>query len=193
MNLFFSDYLIFFISIFLWTLFIFLWTDKVYRFYFWVIFWFLLFLAFNLEIKILELEGNFRVSFWEDFLLQNKDFILSFFSSFIPIFWLLFIVFSKPSKNSIVFSVLFWLFLPIFLLWIFNYILNNSALKLEFLEDILSSFENSFIFEMFDKSPYLIFLLLFFVIFWRTFFTLIFWIIWAFLACLKKKKEEGED
>ena len=177
----FSDILIILIAIISAVIFNFLGTEKLYRFYFWIIMWFLLFLVFNLQIKLFEVSGWISW-WWENFLVNNKDFVLWFFSLMIPIFWWLFTFLHSDLKSNRLFSLLFWFFLPLFVLWIFWYILINSAVNMEFLKNIFSIFSNSYIFDILQKTPKLIFWLLIIIIFWK----FIFRIIIAFLAYISK-------
>jgi len=177
----FSDILIIIIAVITAVIFNFLGTEKLYRFYFWIIMWFLLFLVFNLQIKLFEISGWISW-WWENFLVNNKDFVLWFFSLMIPIFWWLFTFLHSDLKSNRLFSLLFWFFLPLFVLWIFWYILINSAVNMEFLKNIFSIFSNSYIFDILQKTPKLIFWLLIIIIFWK----FIFRIIIAFLAYISK-------
>jgi len=175
----FSDILIIIIAIFSAFIFNYLWTEKLYRFYFWIIMWFLLFLVFNLQIKLFEL-GWWINWWWSNFLVNNKDFVLGFFSLMIPIFWLLFTTMNSDLKSNKVFSLLFWFFLPLFILWIFAYVLLNSAVSLDFLKNIFWFFKNSSIFNSLQDSPKIIFWLLLIIIFWRYIFIIIIALLWYF-------------
>jgi len=175
----FSDILLILIAIISSGIFYFLWTEKLYRFYFGIIMWFLLFLVFNLQIKLFEL-GWWVTGWWSNFLVNNKDFILWFFSLLIPIFWWLFAFMDSDLKSNKVFSLLFWFFLPLFLLWIFAYILLNSAVNLDFLKSIFWIFKDSSIFNFLQDSPKIIFWLLLIIIFWRYIFIIIIALLWYF-------------
>jgi len=177
----FSDILIVIIAVITAIIFNFLWTEKLYRFYFWIIMWFLLFLVFNLQIKLFEVSGWISW-WWEDFLVNNKNFVLWFFSLMIPLFWILFTALHSDLKSNRVFSLLFWFFLPLFVLWIFWYVLINSAVNLDFLKNIFSIFNSSIIFSFLQHSPKIIFWLILLIIFWKY----IFKIIIAFLAYISK-------
>ncbi len=194
----FSDILIVIIWIISSLLFYFFGTEKLYRFYFWIIMWFLLFLVFNLQIKLFELWGWISW-WWENFLVTNKNFVLGFFSMMIPIFWILFTSMHSDLKSNKLFSLLFWFFLPLFILWIFWYILLNSAVSLDFLKNIFSIFNTSSIFNFLQNSPKIIFWLLLIIIFWKYIFRIILTFL-KYLALLildeikdlnwEKKKEE---
>jgi len=177
----FLDILIIVIAILSSAIFYFLWTEKLYRFYFGIIMWFLLFLVFNFQIKLFEISG-WTKWWWEEFLVWNKDFVLGFFSLMIPIFWWLFAFLHSDLKSNRVFNILFWFLLPLFLLWIFWYITLNSAVKLDFLANIFWLFNKSYIFSFLQHSPKIIFWLILLIIFWKY----IFKIIIAFLYYLAK-------
>jgi hypothetical protein len=168
----FSDILLIIIAIFSALIFNFLGTEKLYRFYFGIIMWFLLFLVFNLQVQLFEISWEIDNG-WKNFLVWNKDFVLWFFSLMIPIFWALFAFINSDIKSNKLFSLLFWFFLPLFLVWIFGYILMNSAVSLDFLKSIFWFFNNSSIFNFLQKTPVLIFWLLLLIIFWRYLFAII--------------------
>ena len=169
----FSDFIIIWVCIVSAWLFSFLWTDRLYRFYFWLIMWFLLFLVFNLQIKVVQLSWWLNLSWWENFLIANKSNLLGFFSFMIPVFWFLFAFIDSEVKSNKVFSLLFGFLLPTFLLWILWYALTHSAVDLWMLESILSTFKESKIFDMLQKAPKLIFGLLLIIIFWKYIFAII--------------------
>lgn len=168
----FSDILLIIIAIFSALIFNFLGTEKLYKFYFGIIMWFLLFLVFNLQVQLFELWGWINW-WWKEFLVWNKNFVLWFFSLMIPVFWLLFSFINSDIKSNKLFSLLFWFFLPLFILWIFAYILLNSAVSLDFLNSIFNWFNNSLIFNFLQKTPVLIFGLLLLILFWRYLFAII--------------------
>ena len=177
----FSDILIWIIAILSAWIFSYLGTEKLYRFYFGIIMWFLLFLVFNLQVKLFEVSGWINW-WWEDFLVWNKNVVLGFFSIMIPIFWGLFAFLDWDLKSNKLFSLLFWFFLPLFLLGLFWYILLNSAIDLIFLNSIFSFFKNSYIFDLLQKAPKIIFGLLIIIIFWKFLFKIII----AFLYYISK-------
>ena len=168
----FSDILLIIIAIFSALIFNFLGTEKLYKFYFGIIMWFLLFLVFNLQVQLFELWGWINW-WWKEFLVWNKNFVLWLFSLMIPVFWLLFSFINSDIKSNKLFSLLFWFFLPLFILWIFAYILLNSAVSLDFLNSIFNWFNNSLIFNFLQKTPVLIFGLLLLILFWRYLFAII--------------------
>jgi len=177
----FSDILIIVIWFCSSIIFFYLWTEKLYRFYFGIIMWFLLFLVFNLQVKLFEISGWINW-WWEEFIVWNKEFVLGLFSAMIPVFWLLFAFLDWDLKSNKLFSLLFWFFLPLFLLWLFWYVLLNSAIDLNFLNSIFSFFKNSYIFDLLQKAPKIIFGLLIIIIFWKFLFKIII----AFLYYISK-------
>ncbi len=188
------------ISIILWWLtvgaiFHYLGTDRLYRFYFGLIMWFLLFLVFNLQVKLVQLSGWIEMSGWQSLLVQNKKMILTFFAMMIPIFWFLFAFLDWEVKSNKVFSLLFGSFLPLFLLWILWYVFSHSSINLDFLEKGLSFFDNSFLFDIFHKAPKLIFSILLIIIFWKYIFAMILSFLWyiARLIAVEIRELKWED
>ncbi|MCD5380607.1 hypothetical protein LR004_01655 [Candidatus Gracilibacteria bacterium] len=169
----FSDLIIIGICIVSAGLFSFLGTDRLYRFYFGLIMGFLLFLVFNLQIKLVQLGGGIDISGWQHFLVSKKDGILSFFSFMIPIFGFLFAFIDSEIKSNKVFSILFGSLLPAFLLGILGYTLSTSSVELGMLDSMLSIFKDSKIFDILQKAPKLIFGLLLIIIFWKYIFAII--------------------
>lgn len=169
-----ADFLIIAIWIVTAWLFVYFWTDRLYRFYFGLIIWFLLFSVFNLQIKLVELQWkSFLTSWWENFLVVNKEVVLWFFAIMVPVFGFLFMFINSEVKRNKLFSWLFWFLLPAFLLGIFAYIMINSAIELSFLKDMLAYFKDSYIFDILKKAPKLIFGLLLIIIFWKYIFAII--------------------
>lgn len=155
-------------------IFSYLWTEKLYRFYFGIILWFLLFLVFNLQIKLASGALDIDVlSGWDRFLLAYKETLLGFWAIMIPIFWFLFAFIDSELKSNKLFSILFGFFLPLFILGIFGYILLHSSVELGILKEILWVFGDSKIFETLQKAPKLIFGLLLIIIFWKYIFAMI--------------------
>lgn len=160
----------------------FLWADKLFKFYFWAIIGFLLFLVFNSEVWLVQILKIWPepLDNWQNFLAKNGRFVLSFFACMIPLFWLFFALNKDiylSVKKSFLQSILFWIFLPFFILWCFVYALKNSALELGFLKDLLSFFDGSFIKTFFEVSPYVIFYILLFILFYKMIFTFCIWLL----------------
>lgn len=183
------DYFILVISLLSWLFFIFLWLEKLHRFYFGVIIWFILFIIVNLHIKLLDIPTTVLKNIIipeSSFLLSNKSFILSFLTFLIPVFWFVlllsdFISF-KVSDNKLA-SFLFWLFFPFFFISILVYVFFNSAVSIGFIKDFFGTFSDSVLMNYFMDNSYLALYLLFFVIFFR----LLFWVIISFLIYFSKQ------
>jgi hypothetical protein len=177
----FSDILLIIVWVFSAVIFTYLGTERLYRFYFGIIMWFLIFLVFNLQVKLFEVSGWLNWS-WEELLVSNKEMILWFFSVMIPIFWALFTFLDWDLKSNKLFSLLFWFFLPLFILWIFWYVLINSSIEINFLKNFFLFFDTSYIFNILQKAPKLIFWLIIIIIFWKFIFSIII----IFLAYISK-------
>lgn len=185
-------------------------NDKIYKIYFWIIIGFLLFQISNLEIKNLLLIPKWEgLDTYEDFLIENKDFVLSFFTCMIPFFWLSFILsnsFSVKIKSNLAENLIFWFIFPFFFFWIFIFILQKSAVELVFLKDILWFFSSSYTYKLLSKNIHFISIFLLFFLFYRliiTFVLAFFWFIihsfwvkvlekfWGKWAHEEKEDEEG--
>lgn len=174
-------------------LFLFLGTDKLYKFYIGLIIWFLLYLVFNCKIALLEYWDPEKFSAFENFLMSNKDFVLSLLTGLIPLLWFLFWVFSNPLKNNRLFSFLLWLLAPIFWLGLLAYIGNSSVIELWFLKDFLNYLQNSSIVNFFKNNSHYIFYLLLFLLFWRFIFLILFAILEAFFRWLFSRENIDDD
>ncbi|USN58801.1 MAG: hypothetical protein H6767_01565 [Candidatus Peribacteria bacterium] len=104
---------------------------------------------------------------WQDFLLKNQDFVLTFSSVMIPVFGFFFALQPRESVDNKVISLVFGMIIPIFLVGIFSFIFTNMVVEMQYLKDILSFFTGSSIYEFFLESPRYVLYLLFFIIFWR--------------------------
>jgi hypothetical protein len=184
-----KDYIFFIIAVIsAWT-FAVVNNDKIYKIYFWIIVGFLLFQISNLEIKnILLTQNGLKLDNYQDFLLTNKDFVLSFFTCMIPVFWFSFVLsnsFSLKIKSSIGENLIFWFLFPFFFLWIFIFIFKNSALELVFLKDMLSPFTSSYIYNLLFKNLHYVSIFILFFIFYRliiTFVMAFFWFVIHFFG-----------
>ncbi len=166
----FIDYMLTLLFVWIWSLFIVIWADKLYKIYFGVIIWFLIFLTLNAQIENLEIIYSEILWPFQSFLVKNKETVLWTITCFIPIFWV-FAALNQSvdlkQKPRIATIIITWTFLPIVILWIFAYISVNSYARLEFLSDILSIFSNSYIFHLLKENNYLVFLTIIFLIFYK--------------------------
>lgn len=169
----FSDYVIILVCVAFGALFILFSTDKVYKFYLWLIFWFLVFLVVNLYIKVLILSWISNSISDVSFFAKNKDFVLALSASMIPIFWLFSVFNENEASNKPILSFSFGLFIPIFLISAFSFILVNSSIRLEFLSWIMSIFKGSTIYLFFKHNTKYIFYFIVFILFWRFIITLL--------------------
>lgn len=183
------DYFILVISLLSGLFFIFLWLEKLHRFYFGIIVWFILFIILNQHIKLIEIPNTIIKNIivpdnW--FLVSNKSFILSFLTFFIPIFWFIFLLSEfisfKVSDNKLA-SFLFGLFFPFFFISILVYIFFNSVIEISFIKDFFIFSKDSVLINYFkDNSIYALYFL-FFLIFFRIWF----WIVVSFLLYISKQ------
>ncbi len=178
------DYFFIVFSLFTWWLFVLIWIEKLYKFYFWIILAFFLFIITNLHIKVLWSSNIWTIEFKDtSFLLKNKSFILSFLTTMIPFLWIFmystdFISFKVVNNRW--FSFIIWWILPFFILSIFVYIWVNSVVPISFLVDLFKWFENTFFFDFFSVRSYFAIYFLFFVLFFRIGIFIFVWL-WVYV------------
>lgn len=165
------DYLLLVFGAIFAALFTFVWWDKIYKCYFWIIIGFLLFQLVNQEITILTINSSGKILSWyENFLQKNSDFMLTSFTLLIPLLWIFFTINSSIEihvRGNIFWYVAFWFLLPFLILWISAYILVNAAFHLIFLQDILKPLSSSFFYSFFHWHLHYVFLFIFFFLFYR--------------------------
>ena len=174
-----QDIWIIWVSLCIGILFAMFFADKLFKFYLGIIVWFLLFIAFNCQIDVLENLYGRELTWFQDFLVKNKQGILRTLSILIPILWVLFAL--NPFKKwSFLPSLILGSMMPPFLLWVLWYVMNNSLVDLPILESILSLLDNSFLLDFLKHNSQYIFLALLFLLFYKYIFALL----WAFLLWL---------
>ncbi len=172
------DFILILFFTWFWTLFVVIWAEKLYKIYFGVIIWFLIFLVLNAQIENLEnlseIYYNDLTSF-QSFLVENKEIVLWTITCFIPIFWVFTALndsIALKQKPRISTTILTWAFLPVVLLWIMAYIKSNAYVKLEFVSDILSVFDGSYIYNLLEENNFLVFIFIIALIFYKVFVSL---------------------
>jgi hypothetical protein len=159
-------------------------SDSLYKLFLWLIIWFLMYLVVAGQVELVNLLSPSQYDGYQNFLANNSTFTLTFFLLFVPILWIFFMLNSRLSfstRPKSISQLLLGLLLPIFLIGMIAYlaegsILSNSAMW----QAVFSFLENSWIYNVFKKLPWGIFLLLAFVIFYKSIFLLI----WAFFVWL---------
>lgn len=190
----FSDYIIFFSWIWVWIIFLFIETSKIYKMFFWMIFWFLIFLVINYKIKLLEISIPINLSAGESILINNKEFFiyLSIFS--IPFIWVLNMVSWKEEKDSPIISSIFWLLLPIFFIWVFAFIKSSSTIDIWFIDFIENSLYDSSIYNFFRDNLSIFIYLLFVILAWKILLNIIIrFLDWIKREYFTKKEEEIKE
>ena len=166
-------------SILVWLAFALFFADKLFKFYIGIILWFLLFIAFNCQIDVLENLYGRELNGWQSFLIKYKDIILNVLGLLVPALWILFAL--NPFKKWGFYSTLFmWGLLPLFLLWALWYIAANSVVDIPLLDSVLDLLKNSALLAFLRDNSQYIFLALLFLIFYKAIFALL----WAFALWL---------
>ncbi len=159
-------------------------SDSLYKLFLWLIIGFLMYLVVAGQVEVVNLLSPSQYDGYQNFLANNSTFTLTFFLLFVPILWIFFMLNTRLSfrtRPKSISQLLLGLLLPIFLIGMIAYlaegsILSNSAMW----QAVFSFLENSWIYNVFKKLPWGIFLLLAFVIFYKSIFLLI----WAFFVWL---------
>ena len=166
-------------SILIWFAFALFFADKLFKFYIGIIIGFLLFIAFNCQIDVLENLYGRELSGWQNFLVKNKDIILNVLWLLVPVLWILFAL--NPFKKWGFFpSLLLGSMLPLFLLGALWYIAANSVVDIPLLDSVLDLLKNSSLLAFLRDNSHYIFLALLFLIFYKAIFALL----WAFALWL---------
>ncbi len=166
-------------SILVWLVFALFFADKLFKFYIGIILWFLLFIAFNCQIDVLENLYGRELNSWQNFLVKYKDMILNVLGLLVPVLWILFAL--NPFKKWGFYStLLMWWLLPLFLLGALWYIAANSVADIPLLDSVLDLLKNSALLTFLRDNSHYIFLALLFLIFYKAIFALL-WAFWLWL------------
>lgn len=160
------------------------WSDSLYKLFLGLIIGFLMYLVVATQVEITNYLSPAEYDSYELFLANNATFILTLLLFFVPILWIFFMLNSRLSfetRSKSVSQLLLWLLLPIFLIGMIAYLAEGSILSQSAMWQAVFQFlEWSWIYRVFTALPWGIFLLLAFVIFYKSIFLLI----WAFLIWL---------
>lgn len=194
------DYIILASSLVIALAFMLLWVHRVFNFYVWVIVWFLVFLALNIEIKLLLVSEMSKLSWVELTIFNAKENFLSWSIFIIPVLWVLFSVFTPKSKKSFLVSALFWFLIPFFFVGLMAFIWKTSSVKISFINYVSNIFIDSRIFDFFFENITLFFIFTTFLLFWKFFYYIwkifLYFLIWAsksFTNWLLKTRKKQEN
>jgi hypothetical protein len=159
------------IGAFLW------WSDSLYKLFLGLIIWFLTYLVISYQVEITTYSSPALLDWYQSFLAQHSIGVLTLALMAIPILWLVFMfhprlmIETKPKSIS---QLLLWLLLPIFLIGILSLLENSSILSDSVAWwKVFDFFSGSWLYNIFQKLPWGIFLLLWFLIFYKSIFLLI--------------------
>jgi hypothetical protein len=152
-------------------------SDSLYKLFLGLIIWFLMYLvvAGQVEITLMTLP---RLHDWyQNFLLHYATWVLTTLLVLVPILGIFFmlnprIIFVTRKKS--ISQLLLWLLLPIFLIGILAYLADTSILS-ESLpwQRVFEFLESSGLYQIFKRLPWVIFLLVGFLVFYKSLFLLI--------------------
>ena len=161
-------------------------VQRIFNFYIWIILGFFIFLSLYLELEILTYTPiDDSMSNILKQLYDNKEFYLTLATISIPIYWIVFFLFTSKGDRSMTISSIFWFLLPFLLVWILAFVWRVVDINF-FVNNIISNvFIDSKIFDFFSNNLTLFFVLVFFLIFWKLFY-LTGKILWYFIIWFSK-------
>lgn len=159
-------------------------SDSLYKLFLGLIIGFLMYLVLAGQVEITRYLSPSEYDWYQVFLAENATWLLTLLLLFVPILGLFFMLNSRlsfASKPKSVSQLLLWLLLPIFLIGMISYLAEGSILSESVMwQKVFSFLEGSGIYNIFRKLPWGIFLLLLFLVFYKSLFLIIF----AFFAWL---------
>ena len=162
-------------------------SDSLYKLFLGLIIGFLSYLVISYQIELSTYQSPAMLDGYERFIREHSVGILSLALLNIPAMGLFFMFhprISILSRSRSISNILLWLLLPIFLIGILSFLSSNSLLSDSLAwNKIFDFFASSMLYEVFQKLPWGIFLLLWFLIFYKSIFLLV----WAFLLWLWKE------
>lgn len=153
------------------------WSDSLYKLFLGLIIGFLMYLVVAGQIEITYFLSPSQYDGYQIFLADNATWILSLMLFFIPILWIVFMLNSRLSfatQSRSISQLLLWLLLPIFLIWMISYLAEGSILSESAMwQQVFNFLESSGIYNIFRALPWWIFLILGFIIFYKSIFLLL--------------------
>ncbi len=151
-------------------------SDALYKLFLWLLIGFLAYLLVAEQVEVTKFLSPADMNGYQRFLWEHATGILTMMLLMVP-FLGIFFMFNKRLSFDVhkhnPSSILLWLLLPIFLIGILAYLASNSILsENDTWWKIFSVFEHSVIFQFFEKSPWIIFLVLGFLICYKSIFLL---------------------
>lgn len=159
-------------------------SDSLYKLFLGLIIWFLMYLVVAWQVELTTHLSPANYDKYQEFLANNATFILTLLLFLVPILGIFFMLNSRlsfASRPKSISQLLLWLLLPIFLIGMISYLAEGSILSESAMwQKVFSFLEGSGIYNVFRKLPWVIFLMLLFLVFYKSLFLLLF----AFCAWL---------
>lgn len=153
------------------------WHDSLYKLFLGLIIWFLSYLVISYQIEITTYLSPSLLDGYQKFISDHSVGLLSIALLFIPLLWVFFMLHPRISiatRSKNLSQLLLGLLLPIFLVGILSLLSNNSILSdSPSWIKVFDFFESSWLYWIFQRLPWGIFLLLAFLIFYKSIFLLL--------------------
>lgn len=152
--------------------------DSLYKLFLGLTIGFLSYLVLSYQIELWNMISPSQLNEYQLFISTHATAVLSTMLLSIPVLWIIFMLNSRISIESYKWSpshIMLWLLLPIFLIGILANLSSGSILSgNSFWKLVFIFFENSILFQTFQKLPWVIFLLLGFLVFYKSLFLITF-------------------
>lgn len=152
-------------------------SDSLYKLFLGLIVWFLMYLVVACQVELTRHLSPAHLDGYQKFLSLHSTSILSLLLLLIPILGIFFMLNPRlkiVTKARSLSQILLWLLLPVFLIGILSYLANGSILTESAMwQKVFSFFQGSGLYNIFQKLPWGIFLLLAFLVFYKSLFLLL--------------------
>jgi len=153
------------------------WSDSLYKLFLGLIIGFLSYLVVSYQIELSNYMPLIEQNWYQKFLSKHYIGVLTLALLFIPILGVFFMMNPRISiltKSRSLSQILLWILLPIFLIWILSLLSDSSILSdSSAWKKVFDFFAWSWLYQIFQKLPWGIFLLLAFLIFYKSIFLLL--------------------
>jgi hypothetical protein len=175
------------------------WADSLYKFFLGLITGFLMYLVVYYQILALDCVNPRNFDSYQNFLAKYKTSLLSLLLLLTPLLGMIFMLNPRlkfQTKTKSISQILLWLLLPTFLVWLLAFLSKGSILsESETWRKIFDYFSGSGLYKTFESLPWAIFLLLLFLIFYKSLFILLYsFFLWiyreVFLGFFRSWNEE---
>ena len=152
------------------------WSDSLYKLFLGLIIGFLMYLVVASQVEMTLIISPALYDGYQKFLSNNATWVLTTLLLLVPILGIFFMLNPRlifVTREKSISQILLWLLLPIFLVGILAYLADTSILSESARwQRVFAFLETSGLYQIFQKLPWGIFLLLWFLVFYKSLFLL---------------------